>query len=76
MPAVPGDLRWAAARFASYIAKRTSQLGASGSLLPERAASVSTEGGLIVFAVPTQDRPTGLPEVDAVLFRYAMVDIV
>lgn len=71
MPWVPGDLRDAAATLARYTAKRKVSSGKMNSLLPERTASLTTEGATIVFAVPTADRPTGLPEVDSVLRRYA-----
>lgn len=71
----PGDIRWAAAKLAGYVAKRTPSAEKGQPNLPERTASLTTDGGTIVFAVPTADRPTGLPEVDAVLFRYASEDV-
>jgi hypothetical protein len=67
---IPADLRQAAATLARYTARRIAQAGKTSTLLPERTASLTTEGGTIIFAVPTPDRPTGLPEVDAVLVRY------
>jgi hypothetical protein len=68
---VPEDLRQAARTFARYTAKRTAQLGGSqGSLLPERTASLTTEGATILFAMASPERPTGIPDVDAVLVRY------
>lgn len=57
----PEDLRRAAVVLARYLA-RTSKV-------PERAASMSTESTLIVFSKPDAQKPTGLPEVDAVITR-------
>lgn len=76
MPSVPGDLRWAAQRFASYVAKRTPQLGGQKDIVPDRAVSMTTEGGMFVFSRIDDDHPTGLPEVDAVLYRYAMTSVI
>lgn len=76
LPYVPGDLRDAAATLARYTAKRKIQTGKMSSLLPERTASLTTEGAVIVFAVPTPERPTGLPEVDSVLRRYASTVVI
>lgn len=76
LPYVPADLRDAAATLARYTAKRKIQSGKMNSLLPERTASLTTEGAVIVFAVPTPERPTGLPEVDAVLRRYASTVVI
>lgn len=76
MPFVPGDLRDAAATLARYTAKRKITAGKMNSLLPERTASLTTEGAVIVFAVPTPERPTGLPEVDSVLRRYASTVVI
>lgn len=72
----PGDLRWAAKKFAAYVAKTTPALGDQPRAIPERAATIMGDGGTIVFSVPSDDKPTGLPEVDAVLFRYAIADVV
>lgn len=58
----PEDLRRAATIFARYIA-RTSNY-------PERAARVVSQESEIIFSFPSADKPTGLPEVDAVLTRY------
>lgn len=58
----PEDLRRAAATFARYVA-RTSNY-------PERARRVITQDTEIDLAMPSPDRPTGLPEVDAVISRY------
>ena len=55
------DLRRAAVVLARYLA-RTSKV-------PERAASMTTESTLIVFSKPDSQKPTGLPEVDAVITR-------
>jgi hypothetical protein len=76
LPYVPGDLRDAAATLARYMAKRKITAGKMNSLLPERTASLTTEGAVIVFAVPTPDRPTGLPEVDSVLARYRIGSVI
>lgn len=76
MGSIPADLRWAAAKLARYIAKRTPITGQGDSLLPERTASLTTEGATIVFAIPSPDRPTGIPEIDAVLMRYATASVV
>lgn len=76
LPYVPGDLRDAAATLARYGAKRKVTSGKMNSLLPERTASLTTEGAVIVFSVPTPDRPTGLPEVDAVLVRIRNTSVV
>lgn len=42
-----------------------------GNNYPERARQVATEGALITFSAPSPDRPTGLPEVDSVVTKYA-----
>ncbi len=76
MPFLPGDLRQAAARFATYIAKHTPSLGGNNSQIPERAASLATDGATIVFARAGPDAPTGVPEVDSVLFRYALESVI
>lgn len=60
----PEDLVRAAAVLARYVAR--------GSNYPERARSVQTENALISFSTPSHDRPTGLPEVDGVVRRYAV----
>lgn len=59
----PGDLRQAASTLIRYLARTDSNV-------PERAASVTSGGSTIVVALPTPDRPTGLPSVDVVLNRY------
>lgn len=65
------DLQDVALVMARYIAKRLpSPSRKNPSLLPERTASLTTDSGLIVFARPSAEQPTGLPEVDAVLIRY------
>jgi hypothetical protein len=57
----PADLTNAANTFARYLSRTNNY--------PERAAQVATEGALITFSVPSPDKPTGLPEVDAVITR-------
>ena len=57
----PDDLRRAAVVLARYLAKT--------SKVPERAVSMTTESTLIVFSRPDPNKPTGLPEVDAVITR-------
>jgi hypothetical protein len=57
----PADLRAATQKLISHAAKVSNY--------PERAAQVITEGATILFSLPSPDRPTGLPEVDAVLVR-------
>ena len=59
----PADLRRAAAIFVRYLARTVNY--------PERASQVATEGALIEFAMPGRGRPTGIPEVDGVVNRYA-----
>lgn len=61
---VPEDVVRAAAVLARYIARDSNY--------PERARSVQTEGAIISFSTPSHDRPTGLPEVDGVINRYAV----
>jgi hypothetical protein len=57
----PGHLVRAAAVFARYLVRNSNY--------PERASQVSTEGALITFSIPSPDRPTGIPEVDAVILQ-------
>jgi hypothetical protein len=65
---VPADLMRAARIFARYTAR--------GSNYPERARMVQTEGAMIQFSTPSPDRPTGLPDVDAVITRYGIPAVV
>ena len=55
------ELRQVALKLIHHVAQTTDY--------PDRAYSVSTEGATIMFSMPSPDRPTGLPEVDAVLAR-------
>lgn len=43
---------------------------------PDRAYQVVTEGATIMFSMPSPDRPTGLPEVDAVLARLRLDSVI
>lgn len=45
---------------------------AATSKVPDRAASMTTESTLIVFSKPAPDRPTGLPEVDAIIRAHGI----
>jgi hypothetical protein len=61
----PGeDLRRAAAILARYTARISN--------LPERARRILTENTEIDLSMPSPDRPTGLPDVDAVIGRYRL----
>lgn len=60
----PEDLRSAAATFARYCARPHNY--------PERARRVVSELAEIDFSMPAADKPTGLPDVDAVLNRYGI----
>jgi hypothetical protein len=70
--APPQDLQRACRIFVRYLMRGSSTSGN----YPERASQVQTESALITFSVPSPDRPTGLPEVDAVVQRYALPAIV
>lgn len=67
-PSPGGDLRDAAQRLCVYYAKT--------SAYPAQASQVSSEGATIWFALPSKDRPTGIPEVDGVLTRYGLTKVV
>lgn len=43
---------------------------------PDRAFSIVSEGATIMFSMPSPDRPTGLPEVDAVLARLRLQSVI
>lgn len=43
---------------------------------PDRAFSIVTEGATIMFSMPSPDRPTGIPEVDAVLARLRLDSVI
>lgn len=64
----PADLQRAAVTLARYAAR--------GSNYPERARSVTTEHSMITFATPDARHPTGLPDVDGAVTRYAIDSIV
>jgi hypothetical protein len=64
LDAPPQDLRRAAVVLARYLSRTTR--------VPERAASMTTADTLIVFSKPDADKPTGLPEVDAVIGRLRL----
>lgn len=61
---VPGDLTRAGLILARYAARVSNY--------SERARQVATDGALITFSTPDLNRPTGLPEVDAVITGYAI----
>lgn len=63
MESPPEDLRRAAAVLARYVSRTSSNF-------PERATRVVTQETEIVFAFPSPERPTGLPEVDTAITRY------
>jgi hypothetical protein len=68
---VPGDLVEAAFTLCRYGARKLPKASKdNNAFLSERASSITTEGATLLFSLPTPDRPTGLPEVDAVLARY------
>lgn len=58
----PEDLRRAAATLCRYVA-RTSNL-------PERARRIETAQSIIDLSMPSSEKPTGLPDVDAAIARY------
>jgi hypothetical protein len=60
----PDDLRRAAATFARYVSRTNNY--------PERATRVVSAETEITFSMPRPDRPTGLPEVDAVVADLAI----
>jgi len=59
--ATDGDLRWAARKLVHHYAQSSD--------IPDRAFSIVTEGAQIFISQPNSDKPTGVPEVDAVLVR-------
>jgi hypothetical protein len=61
----PADLKRAA------LTRLRSRLNMSKSAVPDRATSFSTETGTFRLSMPRADR-TGIPDVDAVLDRYAL----
>lgn len=62
---VPEDLKRAAVILARYCSRQATNY-------PERASQVAEENTLIYFSTPTVGKPTGLPEVDGVVTRYAL----
>lgn len=65
---IPADLRRAALSLARY-AIRTNNWS-------ERARQVQTQDAVLTFSMPSPDRPTGLPEVDAVVTGYGHKPVV
>lgn len=59
--ATDGELRWAARKLVHHYALTSD--------IPDRAFSIVTEGAQIFISQPSSDKPTGIPEVDAVLVR-------
>ena len=64
----PRDLRWCCQKLMHHFVQKSNY--------PDRAYSIQTEGASILFSMPNADRPTGLPEVDAVLARYRLSSVV
>jgi hypothetical protein len=62
---VPEDLKWAALEAARYKLKERDSRISSRTL-----SEFDGEGGTTRFAIPSEDRPTGLPDVDAVINGY------
>jgi hypothetical protein len=67
-PSPAGDLRRAARKLVNHYSKTADW--------PDRAATVTTEGATILFSLPTPDRPTGLPEIDAILNRARLSNVI
>jgi hypothetical protein len=67
-PDPDGDLKRAARRLCHHFAQHVD--------FPDRAYSIVTEGASILFSMPAPDRPTGLPEVDAVLARKRLTSVI
>lgn len=65
---VPGDMRRAAVILARYTARTNNY--------PERARMIQTDGAMLTFSMASYDRPTGLPEVDGILFRYRVLEAI
>jgi hypothetical protein len=62
------DLRWAAKKLCHHFAQTSD--------FPDRAYSITTEAASILFSMPSPDRPTGIPEVDAVLNRLRLESVI
>jgi hypothetical protein len=58
------DMRRAAAILCRYAARVNN--------LPERARRIETAASIIDLSMPSADKPTGLPDVDAVIGRYRL----
>lgn len=63
--APPGDLMRATLMLARHIL-----LTAQGSPIPDRARLMQTDWGMFHLDTASEDKPTGMPEIDAVLRRY------
>lgn len=61
---IPGDLQDRFMDYVRYLAVDDK------SDLPDRATSMVTEGVSFRISTPSEDRPTGLPAIDATLSRY------
>jgi len=61
----PEDLRWAFLQYVRYLILDTT------SRIPDRASSYSTEFGTFQLVTAGFNRPTGLPEIDAVLNEHS-----
>lgn len=66
--ATDGELRWAARKLVHHYALTSD--------IPDRAFSIVTEGAQIFISQPNSDKPTGIPEVDAVLVRKQAVRVI
>jgi hypothetical protein len=67
-PKPPRDLSWACGKLVKHAAKTFDY--------PDRATMVITEGATISLGLATPDRPTGIPEVDAVLVRARLGSVI
>ena len=67
-PNPPQDLRWCCQKLIHHFVQKSNY--------PDRAYSIQTEGASILFSMPNADRPTGLPEVDAILARYRLSSVI
>ena len=59
----PASIVRAAVQYATHVARSDS------STIPDRARMVQTEWGMFIMDTASEDKPTGLPEVDSVLVR-------
>jgi len=67
-PSPSAELAWVAKKLVHHFAQTTD--------FPDRAYSITTEGASIMFSMPSPDRPTGIPEVDAILNRIGLVKVI